>query len=127
MAALIAAVILLAPQQTVLEAELAADDSPFRFEVRLQAETQRLTVLLASGALEPGQVFELWTIPEGGAPVSLGVFEPSETFRLAAETLLEDGALLAVSLEPAGGSPTGQPTGPVVALGTLRGEPGTGG
>jgi anti-sigma-K factor RskA len=30
------------------------------------------------------------------------------------------GAVLAVSLEPTGGSPTGQPTGPVVAAGDLR-------
>ncbi|WP_287200988.1 anti-sigma factor, partial [Mesorhizobium sp.] len=33
---------------------------------------------------------------------------------------LAQGAVLAVSVEPAGGSPTGQPTGPVVAAGDLK-------
>jgi anti-sigma-K factor RskA len=37
---------------------------------------------------------------------------------LAAE--LRRGATLAVSVEPAGGSPTGLPTGPVIAAGTFE-------
>jgi anti-sigma-K factor RskA len=35
-------------------------------------------------------------------------------------SLLGEGAALAISLEPKGGSPTGAPTGPVVALGALK-------
>ena len=38
----------------------------------------------------------------------------------AVRRTLAQGAVLAVSLEPTGGSPTGQPTGPVVAVGDLR-------
>jgi anti-sigma-K factor RskA len=34
--------------------------------------------------------------------------------------LLRDTAAFAVSLEPAGGSPTGAPTGPIVSLGKLQ-------
>jgi anti-sigma-K factor RskA len=34
--------------------------------------------------------------------------------------MIASGALFAISLEPEGGSPTGQPTGPVVAAGDLR-------
>ncbi|MEO1162117.1 MAG: anti-sigma factor, partial [Pseudomonadota bacterium] len=34
--------------------------------------------------------------------------------------VLGDGITLAVSLEPAGGSPTGTPTGPVIATGKLQ-------
>jgi anti-sigma-K factor RskA len=33
---------------------------------------------------------------------------------------IREGATLAVSLEPTGGSPTGQPTGPVIASGKLE-------
>jgi anti-sigma-K factor RskA len=33
---------------------------------------------------------------------------------------IDAGAVFAISLEPQGGSPTGQPTGPVVAAGDLR-------
>lgn len=66
---------------------------------------------------------ELWVIPTDGTPRSLGMFgksgmtEVEMTPRLRA--WLVDGATLAVSLEPAGGSPTGLPTGPVIATGTL--------
>jgi anti-sigma-K factor RskA len=34
--------------------------------------------------------------------------------------LLRDTAAFAVSVEPAGGSPTGAPTGPIVSLGRLQ-------
>ena len=37
--------------------------------------------------------------------------------------MLQAGAMLAVSLEPPGGSPTGQPTGPVVSTGKLVADP----
>jgi anti-sigma-K factor RskA len=41
--------------------------------------------------------------------------------QLAAEiaAALRQGTVLAISVEPAGGSPTGQPTGPVIASGAL--------
>jgi len=66
---------------------------------------------------------ELWVIGGDGVPHSLGLLRsagatsvsvnPANRARLAA------GATLAVSLEPIGGSPTGLPTGPVVATGAL--------
>ncbi len=63
---------------------------------------------------------ELWLITAAG-PVSLGVIpKAGEVRRAVAETLpFAAGATLAVSLEPAGGSPTGAPTGPVVTTATL--------
>jgi anti-sigma-K factor RskA len=65
---------------------------------------------------------ELWLIPTGGQPISLGVGAFDGTVRLA-PTSSEEGGLnagvLAVSIEPKGGSPTGKPTGPVVATGQL--------
>lgn len=65
---------------------------------------------------------ELWVIPKGGKPVSLGVIARDRPTHVALGTrrqLLVRDAILAVSLEPIGGSPTGQPTGPVVAQGTI--------
>ena len=60
---------------------------------------------------------ELWALPKGETkPHSLGVFPPSGR-QLTAE-LAPDTQLL-VSLEPKGGSPTGQPTGPVLYGGWL--------
>ncbi|WP_322048806.1 anti-sigma factor domain-containing protein [Paraburkholderia sp. J67] len=68
---------------------------------------------------------ELWLIPPGEKPVSLGVFpaDAPATLALSADVAarVSARAVLAVSIEPPGGSPTGQPTGPVVATGPMRG------
>jgi anti-sigma-K factor RskA len=65
-----------------------------------------------------GRSYELWMLPNGAAPVSLGLIPDagSATLALSAAqlTVLGNTATLAVSVEPAGGSPTGQPTGPVI-------------
>lgn len=67
---------------------------------------------------------ELWVIPQGGAPRSIGLLanRAATTKTVGADlmALLAEGAALAISLEPKGGSPTGAPTGPVIALGFLR-------
>lgn len=87
----------------------------------------RKELLLVPATPEPtasGRDTELWLIPEGGAPIALGVFPSggSKRFALSDEIvrLLGPTAALAVSVEPAGGSPTGQPTGPVIAKGAIR-------
>jgi anti-sigma-K factor RskA len=82
-----------------------------------------LTIVPASVANVNQRVLELWLIAPGDKPRSLGLIEPGRpihinlpadlTQRIAAD------ATLAVSVEPPGGSPTGQPTGPVIAGGKL--------
>jgi anti-sigma-K factor RskA len=73
----------------------------------------------------PQQSYELWLIPlEGGAPVSLAVLGQLDAdLRLPAAHAggLRAGAKLAISVEPAGGSPTGTPTGPVILIGEISG------
>jgi anti-sigma-K factor RskA len=69
-------------------------------------------------ALADNQAFELWMLPDSGAPpVSLGLLPRSGNAVLplsaAAARVLAATSTLAVSIEPAGGSPTGAPTGPV--------------
>lgn len=67
---------------------------------------------------EPGRSFELWALPDGGAPVSLGLLpatgKASRELTPAQRAALQATAKVAVSLEPPGGSPTGAPTGPVL-------------
>jgi anti-sigma-K factor RskA len=64
-----------------------------------------------------GKDLELWALPQGETkPRSLGVLPPSGR-QLVAE--LTSNTQLLVSLEPKGGSPTGQPTGPVLYGGSL--------
>lgn len=59
---------------------------------------------------------ELWLIPGGdGAPVSLGLLAGKGNVTvLPREYRIRAGDVLALSEEPAGGSPTGRPTGPVL-------------
>ena len=67
---------------------------------------------------------ELWVIPAGGKPRSLGTIPKGKQMHMqlanALADLLEQGATIAISVEPRGGSPTGAPTGPVVASGSLN-------
>jgi anti-sigma-K factor RskA len=76
-------------------------------------------VIPKQGAPATGRDFELWVIGANSvAPVSLGVI-PSDReslFEITPEiAALMDGGTLAVSDEPEGGSPTGAPTGPILA------------
>ena len=78
-----------------------------------------LTVRIALAG-EDDRVPELWLIPGDGVPRSLGVLaDGNATIALPEGVMPAAGEALAVSLEPPGGSPTGAPTGPVVASGQL--------
>lgn len=67
---------------------------------------------------------ELWLIPADGVPRAVGLLDADVATPLPVDphnrALLAPGVTLAVSIEPPGGSPTGKPTGPVVATGTLE-------
>jgi anti-sigma-K factor RskA len=83
-----------------------------------------LQVNRVAGTPTPGREQQLWLIVEGqDAPVSLGLLEqaPLTTLGPGPEIarLFEAGASVAISDEPLGGSPTGAPTGAILALGTL--------
>ena len=70
----------------------------------------------------PDRSLELWALPDGQPPKSLGVVPRSEQMAslklaAAADQAFANVAALAVSLEPPGGSPTGAPTGPVLYTG----------
>ena len=85
----------------------------------------RQMVLAVAGAL-PGDAshsHELWVIPADGTPRSLGMMPADKQSHMrlaeALASLLQQGATIAISVEPRGGSPTGAPTGPVIATGAL--------
>lgn len=79
--------------------------------------------VLASQTLASDKALELWGLPKAGKPRSYGLLPASGVVRLKfdkpVDQVLQDIAALAVSLEPQGGSPTGQPTGPVLYSGEL--------
>ena len=66
---------------------------------------------------------ELWVIPPGGKPHSLGLVDSDRPVKVVVPPELRPhvsaDAALAITLEPLGGSPSGDPTGPVVAKGIL--------
>ena len=72
-----------------------------------------------------GKMLEVWLVPPGGTPRSLGLFPSEESGTTTALILPHDIAAalatsaLAVSLEPSGGSTTGLPTGPVLFSGAV--------
>ncbi|TGT37612.1 anti-sigma factor [Mesorhizobium sp. M8A.F.Ca.ET.165.01.1.1] len=111
--------------QARLVASLAADGSDVKYLAVYESERHEVSLSHVSGALASGKDFELWMIEGKNAPVSMGVIPAGATAHIgvspATQQKLAQGAVLAVSLEPAGGSPTGQPTGPVVAAGDLKG------
>lgn len=88
------------------------------------AATGQVVLAEVAGERPADSAFELWVIEGERAPVSLGLIDGDTDIRIDLGEdigpLMRAGSLLAVSVEPPGGSPTGQPTGPVVALGELR-------
>ncbi len=71
-----------------------------------------------------GKAAQLWVIEGTAAPKPLGLFRSTGPGTYEAEakidTVIPAGATLAISIEPPGGSPTGAPTGPVIATGKLN-------
>jgi anti-sigma-K factor RskA len=94
--------------------------------LRIKAHDDYLQIEpLTLAAVDPGHSLELWAIPADGKPISLGVIPAGGKGRVELsdeqQVLLGKPIALAVSLEPEGGSPTGQPTGPVLYQGALAG------
>lgn len=105
-------------------AVLSAAEGAAVMVARVDTRTGRLALTpVALPPTSPDRAFELWLLPPGGAaPRSLGLVGAGRFERtgLPAEDIagLVAGGL-AISLEPAGGSPSGQPTGPVLFSGAV--------
>ncbi len=112
----VVAYLALTPAAPSFVATLEAEGSVLRYEAVITQD--RLTITRVSGATAGADhAHELWIIAGDNPPVSLGVISgDSETIALPGVT---EGAVLAITVEPAGGSPTGMPTTTPVAVGTL--------
>jgi len=88
----------------------------------VQTSDSRMVELIPLGkdAVPEGMALQFWTKGEQWrAPVSLGLVKPGEPYRVPLQSLppLEANQLFELTLERAGGSPTGLPTGPVKFIG----------
>jgi len=122
-AACLAAVIYLGvPQQQPLVATIEGDGHR-HFVATVDVRRAMVAVVPAAFSADATRVPELWLIPSDGRPRSVGLLRADRTVILPLSgelvALLTGKGVLAVSLEPPGGSPTGLPTGPVIATGAL--------
>jgi anti-sigma-K factor RskA len=123
----VAAVFLFTPQPPELGGyamlqESTGSDNVVVFQI--DKDRREIVLLAQAPAAGSGKDYELWVIPAGKNPVSLGVLpagervaRPIDQMRAA---LIEPGATLAISVEPTGGSTVGTPTGPVLFTGAFH-------
>lgn len=103
-------------------AVLADDKSSASMLVTFDPKNKRLLIKRVGGfQAQADKSLELWALPAGGAPKSLGVLSGEPVIRLtAASSDVREVPTLAISLEPLGGAPAGGgPTGPVLLKGSL--------
>jgi anti-sigma-K factor RskA len=133
LAAGLAAILLVRPAMQVPETR-AAGATPVAFvQIAGEAGAPQLTMRHDSGSAQltvrvsgmkaGGLSPELWVIPAGGAPVSLGGIPASGTVALrltdVQRRLLVEGATLAVTMEPQQGMPHAAPSSAPVAAGQI--------
>ena len=88
-----------------------------------QQEQQLLLSSLTAQEIPSDRDLELWTIQGDQAPKSLGVIpvrDGQAVLGNIADTLVSADSVLAISIEPKNGSPTGSPTGAVLFTGKIR-------
>ncbi len=111
---------------TPLVAELSAPTSQVNLLASYEAQTGRMRIIPVAAGKPEEKSLELWMLPSGGAPKSLGIFAAGQggdgelVIPVEMRSAIGEGTTFAVSLEPFGGSPTGAPTGPVVASGAAH-------
>lgn len=105
-----------------LIADLVGENAPISLVASFDPSNNTLKIIPAAFGGEVEKSLELWVVPGDGVPVSLGLV-PNDGGVIAIDKAIsaemKAGATLAISLEPAGGSPTGVATGPVIVVGAL--------
>ena len=104
---------------------LARDDGSTGWLASIDVDAGKvLMVPVPTPADASGMVNELWIIPAGAAPVSLGFVSNEKAHTITVPAALQQelavGATLAITLEPQAGMPHAAPSGPVVAKGNIR-------
>ena len=101
-----------------ITATLTGEGQSLTMVASYDARAHELTVRRAEGsAAEAGKDYELWIIPEGQAPISIGIVRDAALAIPLND--LPNGTTLAITLEAEGGSPTGAPQGPLLVAAVI--------
>lgn len=103
---------------------LAREGGATGWIARIDPARGKVLMVPVPAAADPsGRVNELWIIPAGGAPQSLGYLSHEKAHTIdvppALLSALASGATLAVTLEDQAGIPHAAPNGPIVAKGSI--------
>jgi len=105
-------------------ASLSSKDNDHSYVTLFNEQTGEFIVRHISGTPPADKDLELWLIVEGEKPVSIGLvgYEDNKKPTIPQQYIQEfgKGILLAITVEPKGGSPEGVATGPIVAAGQLK-------
>lgn len=112
------------PVAAYMASAITQDNGQVGWTATMDLQHARMVVVPAKPQTIPtGRAPELWLIPAGQKPIAVGMIASSGATAIALSPALiarlGPNAALAVSIEPPGGSPTGQPTGPVIGKGSI--------
>ncbi|ENN86374.1 hypothetical protein RHSP_19954 [Rhizobium freirei PRF 81] len=107
-----------------LSASLAGQNSPINLLANYDVANRRLKVTPVAAGKSGEKSLELWLIRGSDPAEALGILPQTGDGEITLSPdlhgKLTEGAIIAVSVEPFGGSPTGKPTGDVIASGTIH-------
>lgn len=110
-------------KNAALVATLGSDKSAISLVTLFDSQSGTLKIVPVAAETGSAKSLELWLIDGNKPPVPLGILPDTGDGNIVIAPDMRDrlkkGVTLAVSLEPYGGSPSGKPTGPVVASGKI--------
>lgn len=109
-----------AKRQPLMVAVLLTEGNAAAAVVNTFADGRVEMLPLQSIDVPAGKALEIWTLWDRAVgPRSVGLIDRARSTPLRVDNLpLGNGQLFEITLEPASGSPTGRPTGPIIAKGT---------
>jgi anti-sigma-K factor RskA len=113
----------IAPLAHPMVAKMVQEDGKSLFLATVDGRLGTMIVQPTTVDIPAGRVAELWLIPPGDSPHSLGLLDPTRANAVIVpkELLAALGprAIFAVTVEPPGGGPGGKPSGPIIAKGEI--------
>lgn len=111
------------PTTAPMVAKMVQEDGKSLYLATVDARLGTMVVQPTTVDIPAGRVAELWLIPPGGKPRSLGLLDSTKANSVVVPkdliAALGPHAIVAVTVEPPGGGPGGNPSGPIIAKGEI--------